>query len=228
MGRGPELAEAEKRSRWGQERVGAQGRATGDRRTHMVEGGEEDAASVGFTRVGSPGCYHAPVTTDRFTMKLVPHRSTWDVVRLTWAPVLMGLALVIAAKLLEGVSPAASDGVGAVASLVVVAGVLYVGFIWQRGPAVTLEGGVLSLGAARAPVTEVVVTRGEYVFRSQSRFAPGTFWGPLLTLRFPGGQEFRVGSTGAGGGADGRSATPPPHYTLAAAEWDRLAALVGR
>lgn len=161
-----------------------------------------------------------------FTANLVPHRTTWQLIRRTWTPMLAGLAVVVLAELLEPVSEAASSVVGVLSSLVFMGGVLWLGATWQRGPTLAVDGGVLTLGRARVPVADVVATRGTHVYDSQARFAAGRFWAPLLTLRLPDGQELRIACTGAGGRAPDAPPTDPPHFHLPEPQWEQLARLL--
>lgn len=141
-----------------------------------------------------------------FEARLIPHRSTWDVIRLTWAPFVVALLVVIVAELIEPVSAAASDAIGVLASLCFVGGVFYIPFMWQRGPAITVADGALRVGATQAPLAGLAATRGEYVYYAASRVAAGTYWMPMLRLRLADGHELRIACQGAGV----RRAAPAP------------------
>ena len=163
----------------------------------------------------------------RFEASLIPHRSTWAVVRLTWMPLMLAFGVVLLAKALESVSETASTALGALSSLVFMGGIFYVAWIWQRGPKITLVDGVLGVGPTRAPLAELRSEVGEYVFRSASRYSPGTFWMPMLTLGFPGARAITIGCQGGGGRRERGEPTPAPQYHLDVAQWTALCAVVG-
>lgn len=162
-----------------------------------------------------------------FAARLVPHRSTWDVVRLTWAPFLAGVLVVIGAKALEGASPAVAGALSMLAGPLFVLGLLYITFTWRRGPTLTIDGGELVLADRRVHVADVKASVEQYVFRSQGRFTGGTFWLPLLALRFPDGGDLRIVRLEGGGQAGGRRPSRAPNYGLDPTSWDQLAALLG-
>ncbi|MCY1004644.1 hypothetical protein OV079_03480 [Nannocystis pusilla] len=162
-----------------------------------------------------------------FAAPLVPHRSTWDIVLLSWAPVLAGVLVVIGAKALEGASPAVAGALSMLAGPVFVLGLLYITFTWRRGPTLKIDGGELVLADRRVPVADVQASVEQYVFRSKGRFTGGTFWLPLLALRFPDGGDLRLVRLQGGGQGGGRRPTRAPNYGLDPTSWDQLAALLG-
>ncbi|MCY0992001.1 hypothetical protein OV203_32990 [Nannocystis sp. ILAH1] len=162
-----------------------------------------------------------------FAAPLVPHRSTWDIVRLSWTPVLAGVLVVIGAKALEGASPAVAGALSMLAGPVFILGLLYITFTWRRGPTLTIDGGELVLADRRVRVADVEASVEQYVFRTQGRGGGGTFWQPLLALRFPDGGDLRLVRLEGGGQAAGRRPTRAPNYGLDPASWDQLAALLG-
>jgi len=161
-----------------------------------------------------------------FEARLVPHRSAWDIFRLTWGPFAAVIAVVLLAKALATTNPAAAEAVVAVSGVAFMAGMLYLGFAWRRGPTIGVTDGTLTLAARRAAITEVRARVEQYVFQSQSRYASGRFWLPLLSLRFPDGGEVRIVCLSGGGRAEGRKASPKPHYGLQPPEWEQLATAV--
>lgn len=161
----------------------------------------------------------------RFETRLIPHRSTWASVRLTWMPLGLGLLCLVLANLLESVVPAAAQVVGMLSGLAFIAGVLYLHATWRRGPALIVDDGVLRVGRRQAPLAGLAPQVGEFVFRSQSRFSAGTFWMPMLTLRLADGHALRIGCEGGGGPADGRAPTVAPDYLLPEPQWHTLVAL---
>lgn len=167
------------------------------------------------------------MVTARFEAPLIPHRSTWAVVRLTWIPLVLAFVAVLLAKALESVSETAATAIGMLSGLVFMGGVFYVARIWQRGPKITLVDGLLAVGPMRAPLAELRSQVGEYVFRSASTYSPGTFWMPMLTLGFPGGKDIRIGCQGGGGRRERGQPTLAPQYHLAEAQWKSLCALLG-
>lgn len=161
-----------------------------------------------------------------FEARLVPHRTTWDTFRLTWGPFLAAILIVMLAKALENTAPAAAEAIVSVSAVVFVVGLLYLGFAWRRGPRIAVADGALTLAARRAPVADLRASVAQYVFQSQSRFASGRFWLPLLCLRFPDGAEVRIVCLSGGGRAEGRKTSPAPHYGLQPHEWEHLATAV--
>ena len=172
-----------------------------------------------------PALISSGMGSARFEASLIPHRSTWAILRLTAMPMLLALLMVLLARGLASVSETASDAVGMLSGLVFMAGIFYVARIWQRGPKLTLVDGVLGVGPTRAPLAELRCQVGEYVFRSASKYSPGTFWMPMLTLGFPG-KTITIGCQGGGGPRERGKPTAAPQYHLDVAQWDRLCALV--
>jgi hypothetical protein len=169
-------------------------------------------------------CYDGAVN---FAARLVPHRSTWDVVRLTWGPFFAVVALVLLGEALEGAAPAAAKACALLAGPAFMVGTLVVTFMWRRGPKLTVADGALVLAARRVPVGDVQARVSQHVFKVQTRFASGTCWLPLLSLRFPDGGEVRIVRPDGGGPARGRRPTRAPNYSLEPGRWDELAALFG-
>ncbi|MFZ6178835.1 hypothetical protein [Nannocystis pusilla] len=161
-----------------------------------------------------------------FAARLVPHRSTWDVVRLTWGPFLAAVLVVIGAKALEGASPAVAGALSMFAGPAFVLGLLYITFNWRRGPTLTIAGGELVLADRRVPLAGIQASVEQYVFRSKGRFTGSTFWLPLLALRFPDGGDLRIARLEGGGPAGGRKPSRAPNYGLDPSAWDQLAALL--
>ncbi|MBZ5715891.1 hypothetical protein [Nannocystis pusilla] len=158
-----------------------------------------------------------------FEARLIPHRSTWDTIRLTCGPFLAAILIVMLALALESAAPAAAEALVSVSAVVFVVGLLYLGFAWRRGPRIAVTDGALALAARRAPVAELRASVGQYVFQSRSRSASGRFWLPLLSLRFPDGAEVRIVCLSGGARAEGRKTSPAPHYGLQPHEWEHLA-----
>ena len=174
----------------------------------------------------APALISSGMGSARFEASLIPHRSTWAIIRLTSLPMLLALLMVLLAKGLASVSETASDAIGMLSGLVFMGGIFYVARMWQRGPKLTLVDGVLGVGPTRAPLAELRCQVGEYVFRSASTYSPGTFWMPMLTLGFPDGKAITIGCQGGGGRRERGKPTAAPQYHLDVAQWDRLCALV--
>jgi hypothetical protein len=167
------------------------------------------------------------MTSASFEARLIPQRSTWAIIRVTWMPLGLGLLVMILSKVLEPVSIDLATAVGMLSGIAFVGGVLYIGLTWRRGPMLAVGGGMLGVGARRAPLADVGGQVGEYVFQSRSAYSPGTFWMPMLTMRFADGHELRIGCEGGGGPATGRAPTTAPHYLLPAQSWNQLVAALG-
>ncbi|WAS90493.1 hypothetical protein [Nannocystis punicea] len=162
-----------------------------------------------------------------FAARLVPHRSTWDVVRLTWGPFFAVIALVLLGKALEGAAPAAANALALLAGPAFMVGILAVTFMWRRGPELTVADGTLVLAVRRVPVGDVQARVSQHVFKVQARFSSGTYWLPLLSLRFPDGGEVRIVRPEGGSRDRGRRPTQAPNYSLEPRQWDELVALFG-
>lgn len=154
-----------------------------------------------------------------FEARLIPHRSTWDVVRTTWTPFLAAFSLVVVAKALERVSEPASNVIAVLSGPAFIIGLLALTMGWRRGPMLRVAEGELSIGPLRAHVAEIRTEPGVFVFRSRY----GTFMSPTLTLHLPAGESVAIGCEGGGGPAHGQKPTPAPRYLLPAAQWDALA-----
>ncbi len=163
-----------------------------------------------------------------FEAKLIYNRTLWDVVRVTCGPLLVALALMAVAAGLEAVAPAMASMVSLLGTLCMFAGIAFIAFAWRRGPSVTVADGVLAIGThKRAPLRELETRVGQLVMAWRAGYSRGVSWMPLLTLRFPDRTEVRIACQGAGGPAEGRDPTEPPHYHLEKPQWDRLVALLG-
>lgn len=172
------------------------------------------------------------MTTASFEGRLTTQGTPPEVTRLIWVSVALVVLLSIVAKLLESSFEAASNLFNTAVSLVALGGILVLPFVWGRNPKITLADGVLSIHTRQvkqARVTEIRATVGQYLCHPRGSASAGTFWMPLLTLRFPDGKEIMIACfEEAGRTTDrklARTATYP--YLLETESWDRLAALVG-
>jgi hypothetical protein len=161
-----------------------------------------------------------------YELRLNLCRSIWTILRMTWLPLLsgavgIGLAVLIATQLpaaiaITPVLPLLGFVIGGAVSFV----------LWGRGPKLRIADGNLTIGAEQAPVSAVAARVEEYVFQSQSRYAAGRFWLPVVILTMPAGER-RIVRRQGGGRAQGRPTSVRPEYELDPTHWDELVRRLG-